>query len=172
MAREAAGERRRPPVRSADPAPELAGLDLAQLRAYREALAAEEEAVSYWRRIIHGRMDLLEAQAGSEGSLSLADLVRVLGDTGSGRSRRALMSVPAPTQLPDLPDMESLAHLWSMDPHGPDDLADVVERLRGKERQLSEYRSALHERIDRATAELIVRYRADPRAALDLLPTP
>jgi hypothetical protein len=35
---------------------------------------------------------------------------------------------------------------------------------------LSVYRNALHQRIDAATGELIMRYRADPRAALMLLP--
>ena len=35
---------------------------------------------------------------------------------------------------------------------------------------LTDYRRALHARIDEATGELIVRYRADPLAALSLIP--
>jgi hypothetical protein len=157
-------------VRSAGPAPELSRLWLAELRAYRAALSAEEDRVSYWWRLLQGRIDLLEAQAVSEDTLSLADLVRVLGDTGSGRSRRTLMRVPAPVHLPDLPDLDVLCLLWAADPQDVDEVADVIERLHAKENRLSEYRSGLHQRIDAATGELMMRYRADPRAALVLLP--
>ncbi|WP_344304548.1 hypothetical protein [Nocardioides bigeumensis] len=150
--------------------PDLAGLDVGQLRAYRAALAAEEDTVSYWRRLLHGRIDLLEAQAVSDDGLTLEDLVRVLGDTGSGRSRRTLMRVPAPVALPDLPDLDQMAHLWASDPRDDHEVADVIAGLRAKETRLSDYRTALHVRIDAATGELITRYRADPSAALALLP--
>jgi len=170
MSTEQAVARRRPPVKSAGPAPELSRLGLAELRAYRAALSAEEDKVSYWRRLVQGRVDLLKAQAVSENTLSLVDLVRVLGDTGSGRARRTLMRIPAPLQLPDLPDLDELCHLWAADPQGVDEVADVVDRLHVKEKRLSAYRSGLHQRIDAATGELMMRYRADPRAALVLLP--
>jgi hypothetical protein len=170
MSTERAVARRRPPVKSAGAAPELSRLGLAELRAHRAALSAEEDKVSYWRRLLQGRVDLLEAQAISENTLDLAALIRVLGDTGSGRSRRSLMRVPAPVQLPDLPDLEDLCQLWTTDPQDVDEVANVVERLRAKETALSEYRNALHQRIDAATGELMMRYRADPRAALMLLP--
>lgn len=170
MSTDNAVARRRPPVKFADNAPELSELGLAQLRDYRAALSAEEDKVSYWRRLLHGRIDVLQAEAGSEGTLSLDDLVRVLGDTGTGRSRRALLGIPAPVQLPNLPDLEQLAQLWEADPHDPEEIALLVERLRAKESRLSAYRSALHQLIDAATGELIMRYRAEPTAALALLP--
>jgi hypothetical protein len=161
---------RRPSVRAAEASPELSSLGLAELRTYRAALTAEEERVSYWRRLLQGRVDLLEARAASGDPVTLIDLVRVLGDTGSGRSRRALMLVQSPEELPDLPDLQELTRLWAADPHEADEVADLVERLHGWEKVLSDYRRALHERIDAATGELIVRYRADPAAALALIP--
>ena len=95
----------------------------------------------------------------------LEPLGRVLGDTGAGRGRAALHRVRAADPLPDLPD---LVRVWST----PDDeleAAAVLGRLREAEATLTAYRRGLHERIDEATAELIVRYRADPTRALLLL---
>ncbi len=156
-------------IRSPEPSPHLASLTLQELRAYRERLTSEEERASYWRRLVHARMDLLEAQAQSHTALGMEDLVRVLGETGSGQSRRALLHVRPADPLPELPVLEEM---WVEDVDTEDEaaVADALDRLRAAERQLTEYRHALHERIDEATAELIVRYRADPASALSALP--
>ncbi|WP_425574084.1 hypothetical protein [Nocardioides bigeumensis] len=82
-----------PPVLSAVTSAGLCGLGLAELRVFREALSAEEDRVSCWRRLVHGRVDVLQAQVTTGQELSVHDLVRALGDTGSGRSRRSLMHV-------------------------------------------------------------------------------
>lgn len=146
--------------------PHLAGLSLPELRAYRERLRTEEERASYWRRLVHARIDLLEASGTTDGSLSLSDLVRVLGDTGSGQARHALHRVRAADPLPDLPALEEF---WIV-PVDEAGRAEALRRLTDAEAQLTGYRAALHGRIDEATAELIVRYRLDPSAALAALP--
>src|SRR6478672_3774366 len=160
---------RRRSVVSTVPSEELAGLDLEQLRAYRGELEAEEDKVSYWRRLVHARIDVLEAESGSGNPLSMDDLVRVLGDTGSGQTRRALVRFRAADPLPDLP---VLSEMWvtEVDPHDAAGIEDALERLRTAERQLTAYRRALHDRIDEATRELILRYRANPLAALTVIP--
>jgi hypothetical protein len=80
----------------ADDAPRhLAAMDLATLRAYRKDLQAEEDKVSYWRRLVHARLDLLAAGSSVEGSLTLPQLIKVLGDTGTGAARTALSSIHA-----------------------------------------------------------------------------
>ena len=165
----ASGQPRRNSVLSTVPSEDLAGLDLLQLRRYRHGLEVEEDKVSYWRRLAHARIDVLEAQSGHGGTLSLTDLVRVLGDTASGHSRRALVSVKPGDPLPELPQLDEM---WGthVDPDDETQTTDAVEGLRTAERQLTEYRHALHERIDEATRELILRYRDDPRAALALIP--
>ena len=151
------------------PSPHLAGLSLAELRTYRERLNREEERASYWRRLVHARIDLLEAESHADGVLGLDDLVRVLGETGSGHTRRALLHVQAADPLPELPELEQM---WveDVDPHDPEALADALQRLNDAEKQLTQYRRALFERIDQATGELIVRYREDPASALVALP--
>ena len=158
------------PVVDAETSEDLAELSLPKLRDYRARLTAEEDKVSYWRRLAHARIDVLEAEAHTDGTLSFEDLVRVLGDTGSGHTRRALVRVKAAEPLPDLPE---LSGMWAtdVDPHDPEQTADALERLRTAERQLTEYRRALHERIDEATRELISRYRENPSIALAMLPT-
>ncbi|HYF72591.1 MAG TPA: hypothetical protein VD864_07205 [Nocardioides sp.] len=160
---------RRKPVVDAMASEELAGLDLEGLRGYRQRLEAEEDRVSYWRRLVHARLDLLAAGSATDHPLTVDDLVRVLGDTGTGQTRRALVRVRAADPLPELPELSTM---WGteVDPRDPDQVADAVDRLTDAERQLTAYRRALHERIDEATGELIVRYRANPRAALSVIP--
>lgn len=160
---------RRRTVTDAEASEHLQDLSLEELRAYRQRLTAEEERTSYWRRLVHARMDVLEAESHVDGTLSIDDLVRVLGDTGSGQVRTQLLRIRPADPLPELP---ALTEMWDneVDPHSPDEVAAALERLRGAERKLTEYRRALHERIDEATAELIVRYRENPSAALSVLP--
>ncbi len=160
---------RRRTITAPEPSPHLAELDLLQLRDYRQRLTAEEEKASYWRRLVHARMDLLEAESHTEGTLSFEQLVRVLGETGSGQTRNALVRVRSADPLPDLP---VLAEMWveTIDSHDPATVGEALDRLRSAEQQLTDYRRALHERIDEATGELIVRYRQDPTSALTALP--
>ena len=160
---------RRRTITHPEPSPHLNDLSLAELRRYRERLSGEEERVSYWRRLVHARIDLLEAESRSEGHLSFEDLVRVLGETGSGQTRHALLHVRPADPLPELP---LLADMWvtEIDPHDEAAVDEALARLHSAERQLTGYRRALHERIDEATGELIVRYRDDPSSALVALP--
>ena len=161
------GERRRA-ISDAVPSPHLSDLSLTELRAYRNQLTQEEDKVSYWRRLAHARMDVLDAEAHTDGSLSIEDLVRVLGDTGSGQTRTALVNASAAEPLPELPALEEM-WVTEVDPHDPEQVAEALDRLRAAEHQLTEYRQALHERIDEATGELISRYREEPTRALGVL---
>lgn len=56
-----------------------------------------------------------------------------------------------------------------MTPTDAADTAEALARLGAAELTLTSYRRALHDRIDEATAELIVRYRSDPSRALEIL---
>lgn len=160
---------RRRTIKAPEPSEHLSDLSLSELRAYREQLNREEEKASYWRRLVHARIDLLEAESHSDGVLSFEDLVRVLGETGSGKTRHALLRLRPADPLPELP---ILSDMWvtDIDPHDPDAVREALARLHSAEKQLTQYRRALHERIDEATSELIVRYRDDPSQALAALP--
>lgn len=152
-------------VVDATASPHLAGLSLPALRDYREGLRAEEERASYWRRLVHARVDLITSGALADAVVDVEVLAKVLGDTGSGQGRAALHRVRAADPLPDLPD---LVQVWTV-PDGPEQQAEVLAELGEAEARLTDYRRALFDRIDEATAELIVRYRERPAAALDIL---
>jgi hypothetical protein len=151
------------PERSA----EFAHLSLDDLRVYRTTLTAEEDQVSYWRRIIQARLDLLRA-----GTLRPADgqhLRPVLAEVRTTASRTAMVNVVPADEIPPLPN---LAELWERRVADDDDQGhkDLDHDLAVAERQLSEYRQALHRRIADATGELIARYREQPTLCLTALP--
>ncbi len=158
----------RHPDEPQNPSVPLKDLSLKRLRAYRDALRHEADRVSYWRRVAHGRMDLLTAQRQAGQQLTGEQLARALADTGSGRNRAGLMTIAAGEPLPELPELDDV---WSerVDPRDEEAVSDALTRLRAAEHQLNEYRDALHRRVDEATSELIKRYRDNPARALDLL---
>ena len=146
----------------------LDGLRLSELRAYRAELEKEEERVSYWRRLIQARLDVLNASAKAQ-YLSEESLKAALGETGSGARRQQLLSVEAASELPALPEV---GELWSqhVDVNDDDAREQMCKALAEAEERLSAYRHALHKRIDAAKTELIGRYKSDHDLTLDLLP--
>jgi hypothetical protein len=157
------------PVPERDPA--YAHLSLAGLRAYRRTLGEEENRVSYWRRILQARLDLV--RAGLDGSSARAvdtdALAPVLTQTRVGAGRQVLVDVLPAQDMPPLPQLEQL---WQRhaDPRDPAAVEELARCLAHAERQLSDYRIALHRRIAGATGELIARYRDSPALCLSALP--
>jgi hypothetical protein len=153
---------------TAEATPQLAHLTLPELREYRARLRQEEERVSYWRRLVHARMDVLNASRRKLGALTHEELVRALGGTALGVTRTALLAVNAADPLPELPELNAL---WAngIDPDDEAAAAAAHESLAETEGRLTEYRTALHTRLAEATGELITRYAAAPETCLDLL---
>jgi hypothetical protein len=149
--------------------PDFAHLSLDGLRAYRQALTTEEGRVSYWRRIIQARLDLVRVAEG--GTTATSDNLRgVFAEARVDSGRRALLTVLPIDDIPPLPD---LVELWAREPK----MGDVAYNKRlaldlsKAESQLSSYRTALHKRLASATSELIARYREQPTLCLSALPT-
>ena len=162
------------PVRkgAARPVPELSSafehLSLEALRQYRRTLGEEEGKVSYWRRILQARLDVVDAGSGAR-TVDSATLRPLLSSERVGAGRRALIEVLA---LDDIPPLPSLGELWDRQVSPSDELGTLALRsdLQLAEAQLSAYRSALHRRIGEATGELIARYRESPELCLSALP--
>jgi hypothetical protein len=155
--------RRPPPDRHTD----FDHLAIDELRAYRTELAEEESRVSYWRRVLQARVDIV--RAGATGGASREALRRLLSSDRVGAGRTAVVTVVPASGIPPLPHLDAL---WDRDPVPGDDEGNAAfaEALAAAEQELSGYRRALHERIDAATRELVARYREHPALAVRALP--
>ena len=160
------GEARPVPVRNED----YAHLSIDALREYRRTLTDEENKVSYWRRILQARLDLV-ASGTTAKSIDHERLAPVLTSERVGAGRQALVQV---LPVDDIPPLPSLAELWErrVGQHDAAGQAALEQDLRAAEAQLSAYRAALHKRIAEATGELIARYREQPTLCLTALPLP
>jgi hypothetical protein len=146
--------------------PELAHMTLDRLRAYRRTLLEEELRVSYWRRLLQARRDLLRAGSQPGDRRGLRGVLSQ--DRGTG-GRQAILMLHPEGGMPVLPN---LPELWAtaVDATDEEAAAHLYTRLTSAESVLSSYREALHRRLDRATADLVARYHDDPRQCLVALP--
>ena len=159
------GERRPEPVLSEA----YAHLSVDGLREYRRALSDEEHRVSYWRRILQARLDLVASGTTRRG-VDHARLAPLLTTERLGAGRRALNGVVQTDGA--MPPLPLLQELWERQVEEGDEAARTAfeDDLRMAEQALSAYRSALHDRIGQATGELIARYRESPDLCLTALP--
>ena len=152
---------------------------LAEIRSMRTECQEAEVALSYLRRLIQGRLDIVHTypeHSGSGGTPDLAALVDDLpGILSSGPGRP-----PGPGHLPQLltPDTEESDltaeldaalgpdQIASLADLGTDQLREIATRLEAIETRLSSDRRALHERIDYLQAELVDRHKTG-RATVD-----
>jgi hypothetical protein len=147
--------------------------DLASLRRMRSECADIETAVSYTRRLAQGRFEILSAEqarrkaGGSVGDL-VADLPRILGDE-RGRSSAAntrLMETNQPVVEIDWGDQGHLIaddSLATIDGIDADALAQTVAELGDFERELSDFRHALHGVLEVLDREIATRAADDVR---------
>ncbi len=160
----------------------LAQADLDVVRRKRQECQDLENGLSYVRRLLHGRLDIVRGElenrrAGAEP----ADLEAIIGRLPALLSEGSRSdSLPRPPQ--DLaPDNEAEALVAELDARFPAsqlgelptlDLPEIVglaEDLAAYEREVSGRRSALHEVIDRLHDEIIRRYRAGDASVDSLL---
>lgn len=158
----------------------LDSLDTSELRSVRSACEAAEEGISYARRLLQGRLDILRARLDErdepQAGRLLAALPSLLADEGHvadpAQARATRVRVPADAdRYSDLIDaVIAEDDLPSLDGDDLEDLERVTQALTAVERELSARRRALFARIDAVRAELVARYkdgRADVRDLLE-----
>lgn len=152
---------------------DLPGLPMEELRSRREEAEREEAWLSYVRRMLHGRIDILNGQGvmNADGELDLDALVASLsGQMGPG-------SHPAPIEVIDSPGggrraVERLIARTGLDDPASltdEQIADRLEQLRKMESDVSDARSRVHRVQDLLTGEVARRYRdgeTQPESAL------
>lgn len=149
----------------------LDGLDLDELRRRRHTAEDVESQISYYRRLLHGRMDLLNFELrrrGGEEERTLLEALpeilasgMILGNEPNLRHIETMPPIPSTTgrrlidkimddgvltQLPDLTEGEVI---------------EAIDRLREVETELSNQRKELHSVIDAVQDEIVSRYRSE-----------
>lgn len=131
---------------------DIGQVDVAALRARRDALREVEARLSYRRRILQAQLDIL----GRDGDVAapLQDrLAAALADAqpaGDAPARAVALQPPVDVDVEPLPDLASL---------DDDDVVALAERLAGAEREVSDERRGVLDELDEIQAELVRRYR-------------
>lgn len=152
----------------------LAGVETwpaAELRTRRDLAEQAEGRVSYSRRILQGRIDLLRGEAASRegGDDLVARLPGMLADRGSGPRNPASVRMPRTLAPPEAGDTEADAGVLHLGELDDAELAELATRYADLERELSGHRRRLFDVIDRLQAELAERYRSGATTVSELL---
>ncbi len=135
---------------------------LADLRALRTGLREEERQVSYWRRLVQGRLDLvrdaLDGHQPSAERLASSSTAQEATDGGHSPAFARIADGGMEHRLATLVELWDTPIPWD----GSEKLRKIELTLVTIEADLSSYRRDLHERIDACTAELVGRYRRNP----------
>ncbi|HEV2361722.1 MAG TPA: hypothetical protein VGS21_08465 [Acidimicrobiales bacterium] len=155
------------------------------LRRKRDECQRAEAALSYVRRLLQGRLDIIEAEvlrrsAGTGGDVSqLIDrLPEILASpvAVAQPQHRSLATLPGMAAgLSDAFDVdlssiegvqEMASNLTSL---ADDELHAIAERIRASEAQVSTKRRAVHELIDEVQAQIVARYKSGEANVEELL---
>ena len=162
----------------------IADLEMAELRGRRDECQHASDTLSYLRRLVQGRLDLvhdeLERRSSGGAHRDLSAIVEglkrgeILGEgtrsSGLGRLPQSfspadadgwiaaeLDAVLPPDRIGDLPDIEEA------------ELKEVAEKLQHIERRVSDQRAELHKRTDAFQEEIVRRYKTGEASVESLL---
>jgi hypothetical protein len=142
----------------------LADRTIAELRQMRDDCEGEENRISYARRILQGRIDLVRAEAlrreGSGRSSILDVLPDVLADRGVRSENPAQIRMPRRLVPPgDADDILDSGESVDLSGRSTDELRELAADYAREEAGLSDVRRQLFGVLDRLQAEIAERYR-------------
>lgn len=142
---------------------------VADIRARRQSLQAEEDAISFVRRLAQGRLDLVrdEQRRRTQGSdlptASLEDrLAEVFGQQHGGGSARPPRETNVPADHHLVKELDQVCEHYSfemMDTLDDKSLEELGGSLEMFEKTCSQMRHELFDQIDALTAELVKKVR-------------
>jgi hypothetical protein len=148
----------------------LSQLDLDEVRRRRDTAEDVEAQVSYYRRLLHGRMDLLDFEmrrrSGAEQRSIIEALPEILANGMILGSEPNLKHIETMPPLPSVTGRRLIDKimddgvLTSLPELSDEEIAEAIERLRDVETQLSGQRRRLHQVIDTLQDEMVSRYRS------------
>lgn len=161
---------------------DLEQLELDTVRDKRRVCQELENGLSYVRRLLHGRLDIVRGEldrrrAGAEPA-ALDDLIARLPEVLADGSRSEGLPRPPQDLAPDseaerlVADLESrfpASALGELPDRSDTELAQLAEDLAAYEREVSGDRASLHDVIDRLHGEIVRRYRAGEASVDSLL---
>ncbi|MFF2330107.1 MULTISPECIES: ABC transporter substrate-binding protein [unclassified Streptomyces] len=161
---------------SAGPQPELDGLRLPELRTLRRDSQRDEADLSYVRRLVQGRIDILRAELARrmDPETPVVDrLSEILADTPSqhrSSARHVTLTTPRSDEYRRLA-AETFAEveLSDLDARTDEELHTAMGRLVRYEQQVSRRRHQLQRTADECSAEIARRYRDGEAQVDDLL---
>lgn len=164
------------PLTETGPTPELPGLTLDGLRTLRRDAQQEEADLSYLRRLLQGRIDILRAETGRRTAPDtpvLDRLPEILTDTPSAHrssARHVTLGTPVSERYRLLADdMLADVELSDLSARTDDELHDAMGRLVRHEQQVSRRRQTLQRTVDGCSKEIARRYREGEARVEDLL---
>ncbi|MCE7080263.1 ABC transporter substrate-binding protein [Streptomyces sp. ST2-7A] len=159
--------------------PDPRDLTLGELRTLRRRAHREEDALSYVRRLLHGRIDILRAERRRRDRPDeplLDRLAQILTDPPTTRRtahRHLAVSTPAGEEYRELAErLLAEVELSDLRARTDDELRDALGRLARYEARVSHRRQALQRMADGCGAEIARRYREGEASIDDLLAPP
>lgn len=157
----------------------LETLSIDELREMRQECEELEAEVSYTRRLLQGKIDILRheiqrrkegGEAGAEGLIERLPAILGDGPPGTaGRHLRVLVPRNAETQRRDVECLASETTLARIDEISTDEVSAIIDRLAEAESQTSEERRRIQQVMDAIRAELVRRYREGLEDPTELL---
>jgi len=154
-----------------DFADELEDIVLDELRDRRRLCDTVDTELSYYRRLLHGRMDLLafemRRRSGEETRSLIEALPEILADSDRGETQGDLPARSLPIETPDLPisgrrdidrvlEDDFLAHLPTIEDQ---EIEQIQALLAETESAISTQRRTVYDAYERIQSELSRRYR-------------
>jgi hypothetical protein len=174
------GRRRIDRVLATDFLTEIEGRTLDELRAMRADAEQEEADLSYIRRLIQGRIDILRAElmrreTGSGGSI-IDDLPRILAEearpSARGMGRHAAVE---PSRVDEhrryVEALVADVGISDVTARTDDELRGALRTLEAEEDQVSSDRRLVQQAMDACASEMMRRYRDGDADVEALLPT-
>ncbi|MGH8924064.1 MAG: hypothetical protein ACRDWA_05420 [Acidimicrobiia bacterium] len=149
---------------------DLDSLTLDELRARRDLAEDVENELSYYRRFLHGRLDLLAFEQRRRRGEETRSLIDALTEILTGRDHTgAASSRHLSTDVPDIPlqGRRHLDHVLGNDlmarlgEMSEEELSAAASELSDLESEISTVRQGVQAIVDRVHAQVISRYKHD-----------